>query len=171
MRVTKSDVLAEPPISASPRRVRKVFADAGIVLAERWSADETGLGFRFSIIEMREIEREAAPTPDGSPAWLMEQVPWVYGSVIVSEAPGSLYRDDPDVMWLHASMAYTIDREPPTHAELVTLKTAVFGPKRHAYQVFPSEDEYVNHHSNALHLWGRRDGARLLPDFRIAGLI
>lgn len=163
---------AEPPISASPRRVRKTFERAGVELSD-WEPDPFNLGFRFSILERRPHMVDGAPqlVPRDDGGLGMETRPFVIGSIIVSEMSGSLYGDDPDVMWLHASMAYVLGRDVPSYAEIATLKEAVFGPNRYAYMVFASEKDHVNHHVNALHLYGRRDGARVLPDFRIGGMI
>ena len=85
------------------------------------------------------------------------------GSVIVTQAPFD------GVEWIHASIA--LEDRMPTYEELKALKDGVFGPKREAYQVFPSEDRHINHHPHALHLWGRADGARVLPDFGALGSI
>lgn len=79
------------------------------------------------------------------------------GSVIVSQA------DHDGVEWIHASIAFA--REMPTYDNLVALKAAVFGPDRWAYQVFAVDSEHVSIHDFALHLWGRADGERALPDF------
>lgn len=163
IKATRSERIAEPPISASPRRVRKVFERAGIELSEQWDVDEIAMGFKFSILERRPMDR--LDLGDRVEARV------VIGSVIVSELPGSVYGDDPDVMWLHASMAYVLGRSAPTYEEMATLKAATFGPNRYAYMVFASQSDHVNHHVNALHLYGRRDGARVLPDFRILGSI
>jgi hypothetical protein len=76
---------------------------------------------------------------------------------------------EPHLDWLHASIARN-DRM-PDYADLVALKDAVFGPDREAYQVFPSADRHISIHHQALHLWGRADGARVLPDFGAAGTI
>lgn len=172
IKATRSERIAEPPISASPRRVRKVFEKAGIELSEQWDVDEIAAGFKFSILERREREIEVPnPVDPEKPAWSLVEARVVIGSVIVSELPGSVYGDDPDVMWLHASMAYVLGRNTPTYEEMATLKSATFGPNRYAYMVFASESDHVNHHVNALHLFGRRDGARVLPDFRVLGSI
>jgi hypothetical protein len=37
--------------------------------------------------------------------------------------------------------------------------------------VFAPPSEHVNIHDHALHLWGRLDGARVLPDFGRFGTI
>lgn len=79
--------------------------------------------------------------------------------VLVNSAP---FADG--VEWVHASISHP-DRLP--HYELLkALHEAAFaGP---AYQVFAPAAEHVNIHPWALHLWGRLDGARALPDFGAA---
>ncbi|MER5622486.1 hypothetical protein ABT061_15725 [Streptosporangium sp. NPDC002544] len=85
------------------------------------------------------------------------------GSVIVTQA----HTDGAD--WLHASIAWA--DHIPTYDDLVTLKTGVFGDRREAYQVFPAKQRHISIHAHALHLWGRADGAPVLPDFGAAGTI
>ena len=87
----------------------------------------------------------------------------VPGSVIVTQA------DFDGEEWIHASIALAF--RDPTYAELVSLHRAVFGRKRPAYQVFVPANEHVNIHKHALHLWGRADGERALPDFGRFGTI
>jgi hypothetical protein len=91
--------------------------------------------------------------------------------VIVTVAP---YADDgtnPDGApeWVHASISHH-DRT-PTYAELAALHAAAFGPAGRSHLVFVPEDEHINIHPHALHLWGRLDGTRLLPDFGVHGTI
>lgn len=78
------------------------------------------------------------------------------GSIIVSVAPHG------DVEWVHASIAWR--QHMPTYDDLKLLHAAVF-PTGWAYQVFTPPSEHVNIHEYALHLWGRLDGERGLPDF------
>ena len=85
------------------------------------------------------------------------------GSVIVSQA------DYEAVEWVHASLAR--DDRMPDYADLTVLKDAVFGDRREAYQIFPPADRHISIHDRALHLWGRADGARVLPDFGAEGTI
>jgi hypothetical protein len=87
-----------------------------------------------------------------------------YGSVIVTQSD---HHDG--VEWLHASIARN-DRM-PDYYDLVTLKAATFGDQREAYQVFPPKSSHISIHDQALHLWGRADGSRVLPDFGAAGTI
>ena len=75
---------------------------------------------------------------------------------------------DDGVEWVHASVAKP-DRLPSYH-DLVALHKALW-PDGFAYQVFASEERHVSIHNHALHLWGRRDGANVLPDFGAAGSI
>jgi len=86
------------------------------------------------------------------------------GSVVASQ-----YREDDGVEWLHASIAWQTWM--PTYQDLVTLKKGVFGDRREAYQLFPPAARHVNIHAHALHLWGRADGARVLPDLGRWGTI
>jgi hypothetical protein len=85
------------------------------------------------------------------------------GSVIVTQA------EHDGVEWIHASIAYT--SQMPDYEDLATLKDAVFGPARYAYQVFPPASQHVNIHEHALHLWGRADGRPQLPEFGKDGTI
>lgn len=86
------------------------------------------------------------------------------GSIIVSQA---VYSDDSE--WLHASIAYSDNM--PRYEDLSHLHLCVFGRKRWAYQVFTPQAAHVNFHRNALHLWGRIDGANMLPVFMKEGRI
>jgi hypothetical protein len=73
-----------------------------------------------------------------------------------------------DVNWIHASISY-VDRM-PDYDDLKLLHAAVFDTGW-AYQVFAPPSEHVNIHAHALHLFGRADGARVLPDFGRFGSI
>jgi hypothetical protein len=101
--------------------------------------------------------------PAGVSVRLHDQQGRHIGSVIVSQTP----LDGAD--WIHASIAWT--NHTPVYQDLALLKAAVFGDRREAYQVFPSANRHVNIHEHALHLWGRADGARVLPDFGAEGTI
>lgn len=72
------------------------------------------------------------------------------------------------VQWVHASISRRL--EMPTYDQLKVLHAAVFGDGW-AYQVFAPPAEHVNIHANALHLFGRLDGERVLPDFGRYGTI
>jgi hypothetical protein len=71
--------------------------------------------------------------------------------------------------WIHASLAH--ETRVPSYGQLVALHHAVWGDEGFAYQVFASSARHVSIHPNALHLWGRADGANVLPDFGGAGTI
>lgn len=71
--------------------------------------------------------------------------------------------------WTHASFSWV--HRVPTYDELVLLKSAVWGDDGEAYQVHPRAERHVNLHEHALHLWGRADGAPVLPDFGKLGTI
>lgn len=66
------------------------------------------------------------------------------------------------VDWTHASIAGA--ERLPSYGDLVELHRWVFGDGW-AYQVFAPPADHVNIHPHALHLWGRSDGARALPNF------
>jgi hypothetical protein len=75
--------------------------------------------------------------------------------------------DFEDGEWTHASIAR---QTMPTYEDLCQLHQAVWGDG-YAHQVFVPRDHHVNIHEHALHLWGRADGARVLPDFGFLGRI
>lgn len=86
--------------------------------------------------------------------------------VIVTYGP---YADTVDHI-VHASISFRDERIMPDYHELKDLHAAVW-PNGHAYQVFVPEEEHVNIRSNALHLWGRLDGSRMMPEFSRNGSI
>jgi hypothetical protein len=102
------------------------------------------------------------PHPWGPDGWSMTARDH-QASVIVSCA------DHGGVEWVHASIAHTSAL--PTYDDLTRLRTAVWGATGWAYQVFAPPSSHVNIHEHALHLWGRLDGHRVLPDFGAAGTI
>jgi hypothetical protein len=101
------------------------------------------------------------PSEFGPAGWLFQNRTEI-GQVIVSVA------DHGDGDWVHASVAFR-DRL-PDYGELVVLHRAAFGDG-YAYQVFAPTSRHVNLHEHALHLWGRRDGTNVLPDFGRYGRI
>jgi len=101
------------------------------------------------------------PEPFGPDGWSMIRADGT-GSVIITAA-----RQDDGEEWWHVSIAGDVM---PTYAELVELHAAVW-PDGHAYQCFVPPSEHVNIHERALHLWGRADGARVLPNFAWLGSI
>lgn len=70
--------------------------------------------------------------------------------------------------WLHVSCSRR-DRV-PTYADLSEIKRVFIGRDRLALQLFVPDDEHVNIHPHALHLWSPLDH-RPVPDFRCAGQI
>jgi hypothetical protein len=95
------------------------------------------------------------PTPFGPDGWQLVRRDHL-GAVIVTVA------DHPDgVEWVHASISRR--DEDPSYADLKTLHRAAFG-EGWAYQVFAPPAEHVNIHEHVLHLFGRLDGAAVLPD-------
>lgn len=97
------------------------------------------------------------PKPNGPDGWAYLHL-LVPSSVIVTVAP----HGDPITDWIHASIAHS--DEMPTYEDLKMLHQAVFRDGW-AYQVFTPPAEHVNIHNFALHLFGRLDGAPVLPDF------
>jgi hypothetical protein len=96
--------------------------------------------------------------PDGATAIHPDR----HTSIIVTRS------DQDGAEWTHASIAGAVVM--PTYDDLVWLHRIVFGDG-HAYQCFVPPSEHVNIHARALHLWGRADGARALPNFGYAGTI
>lgn len=110
--------------------------------------------------------------PDGWALDLRPEIASRAGSnarIIITSAPNP---DDDftesDLMWIHASMSRS--DQVPTYADIKRLHQAVW-PDGWAYQVFAPETEHVNIHEFALHLWGRPDGRKELPNFGISGSI
>lgn len=65
--------------------------------------------------------------------------------------------------WRHASIS-RIDKL-PTYDDITFLHHIAWPEGGHAYQIFVPTGEHVNIHERCLHLWGRVDGQRCLPDF------
>jgi hypothetical protein len=120
------------------------------------------------------------PIPWSPFGWQMDTVAidssrGALGRIIVSQSPV----EDPAeaqpgvptdlTEWIHASMSW-VDHV-PSYDDLCLLKRAVWGDRGEAYQMHVSSDRHVNIHPNTLHLWGRADGARVLPDFGRHGTI
>jgi hypothetical protein len=89
--------------------------------------------------------------------------------IIVSCAPANDPVSDCPVEWIHASISSP--HHLPGYDDLTTLHFAVWGDAGHAYQAFVPPTEHVNLHPRALHLWGRADGPRVLPNFGFYGSI
>jgi hypothetical protein len=108
----------------------------------------------------------AVPEAWGDNGWLMRRRDeHGGGSVVVSCMPWPLAAGEEE--WVHASIAFP-DRM-PGYEDLTTLHTAVWKGKGWAYQVFPPDEDKINLHEFALHLWGRLDGEPVLPDFVTLG--
>ncbi|MFD8496297.1 hypothetical protein [Amycolatopsis sp. NPDC059657] len=76
---------------------------------------------------------------------------------------------EPDgIDWIHASMSRA--NGVPSYEDLKLLHSAVW-PDGNAYQCFVPPDDHINIHERALHLWGRADGTRVLPNFGKGGTI
>ncbi len=86
------------------------------------------------------------------------------GAVIVST-----HQEDDGPSWIHASISFK--ERIPSYTDLIMIKEGVFGDDREAYQIFPKSSRHINIHPHALHLWGRVDGKRVLPDFDRFGTI
>lgn len=107
-------------------------------------------------------EQWLPPEPFGPDGWRMVSRAGDC-SVIVTTA------EFEGAIWIHASR--TAPGRVPTYDELVELHHAVWGETGYSYQVQAPVAQHVNIHPNALHLWGRADGARVLPDFGKYGSI
>jgi hypothetical protein len=105
-----------------------------------------------------------APARYGVDGWMMRRYDRT-GSLLVST---STYPDTP-FLWTHASIAY--NDHLPTYKDLVQLHRAVWGDTGWAYQVFTPTADHIDIHEHALHLFGRADGVRVLPDFAQFGSI
>lgn len=105
------------------------------------------------------------PTPYGPDGWRLDALD---GQARVIVSASTVPGEADQVEWVHASMSRAASV--PTYDDLVALHAAVW-PEGTAYQVFVPPSEHINIHPYALHLWGRLDGARVLPDFGQTGSI
>lgn len=95
----------------------------------------------------------------------------VAARIIVSYGPEGMVDPDydgQDPNWLHASMSRS--DQPPTYNDMKRLHAAVW-PTGWAYSVWAPPDDHVNYHETALHIWGRLDGRKCLPNFGAMGMI
>jgi hypothetical protein len=77
-------------------------------------------------------------------------------------------RQDDGRIWVHASACGRRGPQSwflPDWEDMKRVKHDFIGPDRWAYQVFPSEKDYVNQHAYVLHLYALLDGEPALPDF------
>lgn len=72
------------------------------------------------------------------------------------------------LQYIHASIAG--HHGMPTYDDLKLLHAAVFNGGW-AYQVFAPPADHINIHGRVLHLFGRVDGERMMPDFGRHGTI
>jgi hypothetical protein len=114
------------------------------------------------------------PEPFGPNGWVFDEkvhpLAGDFARRIIVSADYGLDEANPAVCWVHASVSVRDEKLMPTYEDLKLLHHAVWG-EGHAYQCFVPSDEHVNIRSNALHLWGRLDGQRVLPDFGRFGTI
>jgi hypothetical protein len=54
--------------------------------------------------------------------------------------------------WLHVSISKQ-NRKLPTHEHLLLLRNLFVGEHRECYQIFPTQERYVNIHPGVLHLY------------------
>jgi len=105
-------------------------------------------------------------TGDGEPAYDAAGRPVPVGRIIVTTAPS------PELGGVEVTHASISRRgRMPTYDDLCALHFAVWGDGGWAYQVFAPPEHHVNIHPTALHLWGRADGAAMLPNFGMFGTI
>jgi hypothetical protein len=103
------------------------------------------------------------PRRYGTDGWLLDRRDGTGRAIVTA------WTEDDGSDWAHASISRV--GQLPTWPELGALHRAVWGTTGWAYQVFAPADQHVNIAEYALHLWGRLDGQRLLPDFGAAGTI
>lgn len=116
-------------------------------------------------LKMRKVlgrDEWSPPRPFGPDGWSILRNDRAAGVIVTA---GPFDGDE----WLHASFC-RYDGVMPSYDDLKLLHEAVFGDG-YAYQVFAPPSQHVNIHENALHLWGRTDGAALLPEFGAGGSI
>lgn len=105
------------------------------------------------------------PTMFGPDGWMLFHRDGA--KIIVSAGPAPDNGHDVSD-WLHASIGRP-DRM-PDYEDLTMLHKAVW-PDGYAYQVFAPPAAHINIHPHVLHLWGRPDGQRQLPEFGALGTI
>lgn len=102
------------------------------------------------------------PKPFGPDGWYMQRVDRT-ATIIATAA------EHDGVEYIHASISRP-DRL-PDYDDLKALHRAVWRGNGWAYQVFAPASHHVNIHEFALHLWGRSNGAAVLPEFGAEGTI
>ena len=114
----------------------------------------------------RRLDRKVWGIPElwGPDGWRIDTIRGPHGRIIVTaDSPKPEFRG-----FIHASISRK--DELPSYDDLVLLHKAVW-PEGYAYQVFAPPSQHVNIHPYALHLWGRHDGAPVLPEFGKYGTI
>lgn len=77
------------------------------------------------------------------------------------------YQQDQRI-WVHISACGRTAKKTyslPSWEDMKRVKHDFVGPDRWAYQVFPSEAQYINQHPCVLHLFALLEGEPALPDF------
>lgn len=118
-------------------------------------------------------ERWEVPVEFGPDGWRFDEK--IYGPggntaqrrILVSADVG--FADDGEV-WVHASISHRDERVMPSYEDLAMMHHAIW-PEGNSYQCFVPPAEHINIRGNALHLWGRLDGERVLPNFGFLGTI
>jgi len=104
-----------------------------------------------------------APEPFGDGGWAFME----------KNGPGSLlvttWPFEKEATYLHASISG--GDQMPSYEALTGLHKAVWGNDGYAYEIFAPDSQHVNLHPYARHLWGRVDGAPVLPEFGRWGTI
>lgn len=114
------------------------------------------------------------PEEFGCCGWMIHGVAGGYRSTIrvtgdhQSETWTDLLGETHGHQWIHASIGQ--HEHMPTYEDMQLLHRAVFGDGW-AYEVFAPPADHINIHSYVRHLFGRYDGARVLPDFGRFGTI
>lgn len=89
--------------------------------------------------------------------------------IIISQGPQPDREMEPALdPWVHASMSRS--DQAPTYQDMKRLHAAVW-PTGWAYSVWAPSEGHVNLHETTLHLWGRPDGRKCLPNFGAMGTI
>lgn len=107
-----------------------------------------------------------APVEFGPDGWMLTRSD-KQGAVIVTVS--EFQDENGSATWIHASISRADMM--PTYDDLKTLYQAAFAGAGYAYQVFAPEEDHINIHRNALHLWGRLDGQPAMPKFGDMGSI
>jgi hypothetical protein len=122
----------------------------------------------FHILDIRKrLGKEVWGIPEefGPDGWSFDNL-IEHGHIIITSDPEGYFGAPGE--WWHASMSFR--GRLPSYEEMDRLHRAVW-PEGYAYQVAAPPSKHVNIHPNVLHLFGRADGANVLPDFAMFGTI